>query len=458
MIEKASQLGMTVLFLCASFYLMARRFFEAGVIYYFPTDEDVRDLSKTKVAPLLQRNYFGELVGSTDDVRLKRFADGYLYLRGTQSRVGMKAITGDCVCFDEADDIPDEALEMSKERTHASPRKWERHFSTPTIPGYGVDRSFQSSDRRFWTFTCRDCRKEFDLETTFPESVRARADGTAYRCCPKCGREVALDEGRWIARNPGADFVGFHISQLLSPTIDPAELLKAHRTTTRPARFIRGRLGLPFVVGGGRVTKDQVTALAVGKMRSEVSAEETCVGIDVGRVMHWIAAVPGVKPRVVGMGTENDFDALHQRLLSLKARRWVIDALPETNAAQKLAGRWKGKGHLCYYGSSHKGPPKWSEDEARKFLRVDCNRTDTLDDLLARIREGSIELPRLDGTVEEYAGHVSALIRTEEEDDETGAITNVYVHGGPDHYAHATNYLLLALSGVRGRVQSQLFW
>jgi hypothetical protein len=158
------------------------------------------------------------------------------------------------------------------------------------------------------------------------------------------------------------------------------------------------------------------------------------------------------------MGFENDFDALHQRLLSLHAKRWVIDALPETNAAGKLASRWRPRGHLSYYSHSHKGPPRWSEDEARKFLRVDCNRTDTLDELLSRVREGSLELPRQDGAVEEYADHLAALIRSEEEDEETGQITNIYVHGGPDHYAHATNYLLLALSGVRGRVQSQLFW
>lgn len=459
-LEKASQLGMTVLFVLATIYGLIRQQFEAGAIYYFPTDNDVRDLSKAKVAPMLQSNYFSQYIGDTDDVRLKRIRDAYLYLRGTQSQVGMKAISGDVVLFDEADDIPDEALEMSRERIHASPLKWERQFSTPTVPGYGIDRAFQDSDQRYWTFRCRDCRRDFDLETTFPKCLRERDDGRVERCCPHCGQVVEIEQGRWVARRPGARAVGFHISQLISPTIDPADLLLAHRTTRRIARFQRGRLGQPFVVGGGRVTREQVLACRGEQLRADHSGDGTVVGFDVGRLIHWTAAAPqaGRKPRIVGMGTEEDFDRLHQRLLDLNCKRWVGDALPETNAMLKLAKRWRPKGHLCWYGGAHKGPPKFSEDAERKYLRVDCNRTDTLDEVLSVIREGRVETPKDDSVVEEWADHIAALIRTEEEDEETGEVRNVYVHGGPDHYAHSFNYCLLAMIGFSGPIRSQVFW
>lgn len=453
-VEKASQVGATILFLCASFYLMARRELPAGVVYFFPTDGDVRELSKTKAFPLLDRSYLRELVGGrADEVYLKRIADSWLYFRGTHSTIRMKAISADVANFDEADEIPAEALAMARERIHASHLQWERHFSIPTVPGYGVDRSFQATDQRFWTFRCAGCRKEFDLESHFPESVREAKDGTVLRCCPFCKKVVSLADGRWIARNPGARGAGFHLSQLLSPTVDPADLLREFKATDRVPQFMRGRLGLPYVEASGKITEKEVLDLCSDTVRVN-TAERAFVGIDVGRVMHWVALDGQL--RILGMGEEPGFDAIEKRLRALNVEKFVIDALPETHSAIKLSEKFRGAGWLNYYVSSN-SPPKWTEDEARNFLRVDCNRTEQLDRLLAAVKGSKLVLPRRDAVCEEYAKHLANLVRTPIEDDDTGEVQYRYVKTGADHYAHATLYAMLAAGEWTGPVKSLVF-
>jgi len=455
-VEKASQLGATILFLCASFYLMARRELPAGVVYFFPTDGDVRELSKTKAFPLLDRSYLRGLVaGRADEVYLKRIADSWLYFRGTHSTIRMKAISADVANFDEADEIPAEALAMARERIHASKLQWERHFSIPTVPNYGVDRSFQATDQRFWTFRCAACSKEFDLETHFPNSLTVAKDGTVLRCCPACKHPVALDDGRWIARNPGARGAGFHLSQLLSPTVEPADLLREYTSTDRVPQFMRGRLGLPYVEASGKLSEGEVLDLC-GAVERANTAERAFVGIDVGRVLHWVAVVNDGAVRVIGMGEEPTFEAMERRLRELNCEKFVVDALPETHYAIQLAERFRGIGWLNYYTAS-KQPPRWTEDEARNFLRVDCNRTEQLDRLFGAVKGGKIVLPRRDALSEEYAKHLSNLIRTNDEDESTGEIEYLYVKTGPDHYAHATLYAMLAAGEWTGPIRSLVF-
>lgn len=460
-IEKGSQLGMTVLFILALFYQMARGELPAGAVYFFPTDGDVRDLSKTKAEPLIRKNYFVTLCPRPGDVYLKSFAGKWLFFRGTVSTVRMKMLSADIACFDEADEITPEARKVAQERIHASPLQWQRHFSIPSVPGYGIDQSFQASDQRYWTFLCAGCRHEFDLETTFPKSLARHNDGTVTRCCPQCQRGLDLNEGRWIARNPSSKVRGYHLSQLFSPSINPADLLNEFETTDRLGAFFRGRIGLPYVEAAGKVDKSEVLALQdPDRPRVETSLTPCYLGVDVGKVLHWVAVnVEGKKIRVLGMGEEKSFDDMRRRLHAFHASRTVMDALPDAYKAIEFAKALHPKVWLSYYNVSRPQPPTFSEDEERKFLRVDSNRTERLDKLIDMVRTGrsALEIPRQDPVVEEFAYHFTQLIRTEEADPETGELTRRYLKIGADHYAHAMVYALLAAGELRGPVQSRIY-
>jgi hypothetical protein len=466
--RKASQVGATVLNLSSAYYLAARRFFQAGVAYFFPTDNDLKDLSNTKAQPLIDNSYLADLTESDEQrVGLKKINGVWIYFRGTSSTIRMKAFSVDMVVIDEADEIPQEAQKMAEQRMHASPLQWLRHFSKPSIPSYGIDRSFLASDQRFWTIRCNGCRHEFAFEDkgVFPECV-GFSKGEAFRCCPKCKHEVFLDDGRWMPRNPGAKAQGYQLSQMLSPIIDPGDLVRDLQSTERVAEFWRGRMGVPYAESEGKVDESQVTDLCGNVPRVNSCAVETCFGVDVGRVFHWwaIGRPRGGTLRTVGLGEALTPEALIETARAMKCQRMVIDALPETHLVTKIQGALPGKVWACYYSKQTPVPAVWNPDPLApmgdvKFWRVDCSRTLQLDRLLNVIRDGQrgMVLPQHDAVVEEAARHIANVVRVSATDEETGAKTYRYVQTGPDHYAHAANYALLAASGFLGPARSLIF-
>lgn len=468
--RKPSQIGATVQNLSAAFYLAARRFFQAGVAYFFPTDNDLKDLSTTKANPLIANSYLSDLEAQDEQkVYLKNINGVFIFFRGTSATIRMKAISVDMVVIDEADDIPEEAQKMAEQRMHASPIQWLRHFSKPSVPGYGISKSFEASDQRYWTIRCPGCSKEFAFEDpgVFPACVGI-SKGEAFRCCPKCKREIMLTDGRWVARNPGARAVGYQLSQMLSPMIDPGELVRDFTTTDRIAEFWRGRMGMAYAESEGKVDKSDVTALAGNIARQTRATVETCFGVDVGKVFHWWAMERprGGVLRTIGMGEALTPQALVQVAREMKCRRMVIDAQPETHLVLQIQKALPGMVWACYYSKTTQVPPVWNPDPLAPmsmgevdFWRVDCHRALQLDRLLNTIREGkkAMILPRLDAVVEEAAQHFANMVRISVVDEETGAKVYRYIRTGPDHYAHAAQYAMLAASGFLGPARSFIF-
>lgn len=468
--QKASQVGASVRNLAGSFYLMARRFFRAGVAYFFPTDNDLKDLSTTKADPLIHNSYLVDLSDVESNNLYRKSVGGvWIYFRGSKATIRLKSFSVDMVVIDEADEIPAEAQKMAEQRMHASEIQWLRHFSKPSVPSYGIARSFERSDQRYWTIRCGGCRKDFAFEdgggtkdAVFPACVSFTRSGEAFRCCPKCKREVFLEDGRWVARNPGARVVGYSISQMLSPQIDPGELVRDFEDTDRIAEFWRGRMGVPYVDPSGSVSQDQVLKTCGDHANARESALPTFLGVDVGRRFHWVAKRrAGTKLRTVGIGTCRSFSEMREVALALRCEKGVMDALPEAHAAIAFsqAPGLRGKWWLCHYDTGkHPAPAKWVEDEERRYLKVTAHRNATLDRVLASYREGLVELPRRDPIVEEFAKHVAALVRNEQTDDETGEVTTKYIQTGPDHWGHADGYANLAAGEWRGPMKSFVVW
>lgn len=470
--QKASQVGASVRNLGGAFYNMARRFFRAGVAYFFPTDNDLKDLSTTKADPVIENSYLEDLSDSRENNVFRKTVGGvWIYFRGSKSTIRLKSFSVDMVVIDEADEIPDEAQKMAEQRMHASDVQWLRHFSKPSVPGYGINKAFERSDQRYWTIRCAGCRKEFAFEdgggtkeAVFPACVAFEKSGKAFRCCPKCRREVFLEDGRWVQRNPGVRAVGYSIPQILSPQIDPGDLVRDYERTTRLGEFWRGRFGVPYIEAKGKVTEKQVLDRCTDAPNTRESAVPTAMGIDVGGLFHWVAKRRfQTKLRTVGVGTCRTFDELRTVILSMRAEKIVMDALPEGHAAIKFsqATGLKGKLWLCHYDTSPRPKPaKWTETESPdgRYLKVDAHRTVTLDRVLEGFRESLFEIPKQDETVEEYARQVAALVRVENVDEDDGTVWYSYVQTGPDHYGHADGYANLAAGEWKGPMRSVVFW
>ena len=83
---KGSQLGFTEAEVLRTLHGMIYGNYPLGVLYLFPTSDDVLDFGKTRFKPLLENNpnMIGKFVGSTEAAELKQIGKGYLYLRGAR--------------------------------------------------------------------------------------------------------------------------------------------------------------------------------------------------------------------------------------------------------------------------------------------------------------------------------------------------------------------------------------
>ncbi|MGH9867061.1 MAG: phage terminase large subunit family protein, partial [Candidatus Polarisedimenticolia bacterium] len=431
-----------------------------NVVYYFPTKTDVHDFSRSRVAPLVDDNPFlAKEMSDVNAVGLKRVGEGFLYLRGMQSTVGLKSVPADMVVFDELDEATPEAKAMARERLAHSAYGRIIELSNPSLPGFGIDEAYQASDQRHWTLKCPGCSRWVALDKEFPDQlgkevkiILPRPDGTFFRACPHCSHEVDLGAGEWVADFPGRPIHGYRISQLISPVVDAGQILSDYRITRYPDSFYNLKIGIPWADVQRRVDSSTVLSLCSDYVMPEKSDEYCVMGVDTGKALHAVILEPeGGDPaedryRLVHLGIYREFGDLDKLMKRYNVDRCVIDGLPESHAAGEFAKRHHHKVFLSFFSEGHHGDPNWDS----KNNKVTLNRTDALDASRASIRNKMVRLPRRDAAVEEFARHLSCDAKQLEEDPQTGAQKYRYIKTGENHFSFAFTYAWMGTTDVTG--------
>lgn len=425
-----------------------------SVMYFFPTRTDVLDFSRSRVAPLLAQNSFlGQMIKETDTVGLKRINDAYLYLRGMESKVGMKSVPADMIVFDELDEATPEAKSMAKERLSHSDYRRVIELSNPSLPNFGIDEAFATSDQRHWTLRCPACGHWVALDREFPrklgEDVRIilpRDDGTHYHACPKCEAELDLARGEWVADFPDRPIHGYLISQLFSSKVDPGEILREYRSTRFPERFFNLKIGIAWADTQNRLDTATVLACCGEAGMLEQSDAACTMGVDTGSELHVVISRFSVKGKnireIVYLGVRQDYSDLDELMERYSVRTCVIDALPEIHATRAFANRHPGRVWCNYFQESQRGGYRWDRDQWLVYE----NRTEALDTSRQAIRDRKVVLPRAGPVLQEFAQHLSADVKRLVEDEETGARSYRYVKTGTNHFSFAFTYDCIAWS------------
>ncbi len=448
-LEKAAQIGGTTWAILRSLHACLQGL---NVIYFFPTRTDVLDFSKSRVTPLIAENRFlAKNMRETDTAGLKRIGSAHLYLRGMQSAVGMKSVPADMIVFDELDEVTPDAKARAKERLSHSDYRRVIELSNPSLPGYGIDEAYQASDQRHWNVKCQGCGTWTAPDLAFPAKLgeevpvlRERKDGSCYRACPRCGEELDMEAGEWVPEFPDRPIHGYRISQLISPKVDPGEILREYRQTRFPERFYNLKVGIPWADTQNRLERTAVLACSGADGMLERSDAPCTMGIDTGKDLHVVTSRrledSGDRRRIVYLGVHHSYEELDALMERFSVGTCVIDALPEIHATRAFAGRHSGRVWLSYFNETQRGEPKW--DSAQRIVQV--NRTEALDLSRAAIREGKIVLPRSGTLVEEFATHLANDAKRLVEDEETGAQSYRYIRTGTDHFSLAFTYDCLA--------------
>lgn len=463
---KATQGGFTEIEVLKSLHGMIHRKYPMGVLYMFPTSDDVNEFSKSRFNPLIlaNRSNIGRFVRKTDTASLKKINEAFLYLRGARlsQKVGpssdvdestkLRSIPVDKIVFDEVDLMEEEVQEKARQRMGHSLVKEEVYISNPTIPDFGIHRIFQQSDQRYWWREC-SCGEWTCAEKSFPECVKIRSNGTGYIGCNKCGEEVFIKDGKWIPDVPAnSDFMhGYQWSQLSSIFNDPAEILSnfADPPEGNLGDVYRLRLGLPYSSKEEKLRKSDVLACCGSDIMGTEHSGPCAMGVDVGKIKHVVIGVKIDNERyeLVKVARCDNFGEIHDLAKRFHVKSAVIDLRPYEETVRKFQREESYGISLCEYSDTLIQETIWND----KTGVVKVHRTGIFDATHRLITENQLILPRQCPAIEQFAVQCCNCARFEEKNKRTKQTVFRYRSTGDkkvgDHYRSALNYFLLAASG-----------
>jgi hypothetical protein len=331
-----------------------------------------------------------------------------------------------------------------EKRLEHSDLRWQRWASTPTYHKYGINAMYLESDQSEYNVKCNHCGKWQVLDFF----VNVDKERKTMVCC-HCKKEIVPYqlEGQWIAKFPDAKYRGYHISQLYSPRLNLIKLIESSEkiSDSEVQQFYNQNLGLPYEpVGGAKLTDKDIKSCCKAYTAPDtvLEGEQTYMGVDVGRVLHYIIRT---QDRIVAIGNVANFlgdNSLVDVMKRFKVRGVVVDALPETRKVAEFVKAYPSKVKMCYYSGLSE------MKEAKKYWKVDkdkvnTDRTLSLDMIFAEIRTQGVQMPANISSYVEFMAHLKSttrIIRT----DKGGNSKAEYVETGDDHYLHACNYAKIA--------------
>lgn len=293
-VEKSRQLGLSEVGMTEVLHFLIMHD-TTKAMYIFPRNQQMVDFSKSRIAPVFQDSeYFKDLIDKDmNSVSTKKIINSYLFMRsGWGGALGEGADT-DFLAIDEYDRMK-EGVELSfQEGLKSSKYGLMRRWSTPTIPGRGINAIYQKSDQMRYIHTCPHCgHKQF---LTFDDNViqikpkgvnnvtQEVEDGTFIIGCKKCKKELdRWAQGEWVAMYPSIkETRGYHISQLDAVWISADDVIRRKFNYTSKQLFYNYVIGEPYASQGLLITDADIKA-SVRLPKEVMSRNQNYVGIAAG--------------------------------------------------------------------------------------------------------------------------------------------------------------------------------
>lgn len=458
--------------------------------------------------PVTGKKKAGEEV--VDNVRLRKIGNSWIFFRSGHTPKAGEGIDVDKVTFDEIDRMHPNVMIAFNETISSSAFGWRRDISTPSLPDVGVNASFSKSDQQHWFMKCPHCNNWMTLIHDFPKCVVPlkldtrgvpnhglhlshdfiqETDTHAY-VCTKCHNFVSdytRIMGLW---RPLFDYKtavrGYQISQLICPWISATQVMGKRAEYAFEQSFENYVIGRPYLGDNVMLTRNDILRCVDTSMKNpyDLKREQVAQGVDWGN-MSW--GVNGMRDPdnpdrfiLLDIWSADDSEALsvdgrkdnpHVRRAGEKMRQWqctkaVNDAGYGADRNFELKQDFPAKVYSCFYPNISNAitkttEDKWNEDE----YKVNVDRTLTLKLVAKAIRDGKWVIPQwvaenpLFGTFLKHLTNI-VLIRDIDTDEKThkDIITErVGMLSGGDHFAHAMNYLSIALRKVSGDSKSD-YW
>jgi hypothetical protein len=471
--QKSAQMGYTEAMINIAFFQMD--VMNRDVLYILPNSRPVAtDFSVSRIDKSIELSpHLAKLFNSTSNTGHKRAGSTNLYIRGANSRSGLKSIPVSTIIFDEFDEMPEDSISLAEERSSGQVTTLDWKISTPTTPEFGINVLFEQSTQEHYQFPCPSCNKFIELK--FPDNLVITAEDAedpkilnTHLICGLCKNKLPHEDKNkfyekavWVPNQPNRLTRGFYINQLYSTALQPYKIAKLYLGSLsdvfKEQEFFNSKMGLPHIVAGAKIDDTMLNDLIkdYGMLDGCRSNYVTTMGVDVGRVIHieitgW--DVSKCNPldinadaiaQVLWAGEVKDFHQLDQLMTAYAVKSCVIDIAPETRAAEEFAKRFYGRVRCCRYVTGIMARSlTTAADNDRNDIYVNVNRTAWLDQSLGRIRNKSILFPN--NLPKDYFNHLKAIVRRPYK-DKNGNPGYKYEAAKDDHFAHARNYSEIAL-------------
>jgi len=451
-------------------------FHYTNAAYTFHRPKNLEDFSKARIDAVLRDSPHlkgTRIVKGADNVTFKAVGSGFLYLRARTSEAIAEGIDIDLLVNDEADRGNQKAPESFAEAMSASRFKWRRDFGTPTVPGWGVHKFWERSDKKKWHNYCTACGDAnfLTLDHIVQVSDKPLGEGRHGFRCESCKAVGKIDrtDGMWWPEieDRQCDYSGYHMNQLAYPWMTADDILVKKRDAPFPALFANYVLGIAYAGENRLVTQAQLDACREAGFKAAVPPagirrfRGVSIGVDWGDTS-WAVAFMRWHDRILLLDlfqtTTDDGDEQVEQIADW-ARPYhpqvmVCDAGYGKDRNKRLLQKFKNRVYSCFYSEGR----RTTEDEwIEKRMRVTVDRARSLKIMAWAFRGQSMMIPVFEDakgeTLRMFKQHLLNLVSSQERDEETYEIREQILTMGPDHFAHAANYAYIGLIRMPGATE-----
>lgn len=441
-VMKPTQVGWSVCGINKS--LWCSRYLQANIIYTLPSKSVVKDFVTPKVDPIITQNpIYQSWIGKTDSVALKAVGKRFIYFRGSWEQASAISISAHILISDEKDRSNQLVLETYRTRLDDAKRErpdlgffWE--WSNPSIPGYGVDETYQLSDQKHWFIKCHRCNYEWYLK--FPDNIDFERE---IYVCAKCRRPLTRDDrtnGRWVKKNNKSSISGYWLSQLMIPWISAKEIIA--KSKKDQSIFHNFCLGLPYISKDQSVSRQTILNCIVPTVNNRTGV---VMGVDNGVTK---TVVIGNVHGIFRVYETDNWEDIEDDIRRYNAT-CVIDANPYPVEPRRLAKKYPQQVFIHYFVQEQKDMQiiMWGKSDKKGVVVSD--RTKIIDMVVNELIQQEIIFNLTLTDLEQYISDWGQLFRTIDTNKQ-GIQKAVWksIEGRRDHYAFATMYWRIALEKV----------
>ncbi len=454
--QKAAQMAITESAINKAFYAIDVE--KKSVLYMLPTDGDAGDFCASRFdAALEESEYIRKMFSDVSNRRLKRAGSATLYIRGSRSKSRLKSIPVALLILDEYDEMNMEHVSLARDRLAGQREKQEIRISTPTIEGYGINKEMQNSTVFEYLITCIFCNHKQFL--TWENNVEKNFDKIekSYLKCEKCGKIFTdkikrrmIMEGKWEKiQFKSAHEIGLKINQLYSSTVTVVDLVRKYKEAIEKQDeflledFYHSCLGEPYIGERNRLTINQVTNCIGNYRRLERSDNVTALGVDIGRVKHWVCTSMGEAPSVIAYGKLHSSVEILELMNKYNTGIVVIDSEPPDENISAMA-QDNNKVWLADFVEDFTIITKWLETDI-KYVKI--NRNIWLERIFNYIYNKKILFPY--DIDEDFKKHFTRIAKVVRLNKQQGNWRTTWISKGDDHYSFALLYSLVGLEQLK---------